>query len=144
MSVSVRFARSSDIDQIHAMGTSDRVFEVSPAIHFYEETELKEWVNAPHENVLLVAEESSQIIGFLYAKIMSHHWAMLDNFYVKPIFRQQGIGKQLLCCLTDILRQRGIVYVSTLCDSSDEVLLAQLPRQGFKRTKAYIWHEMFL
>ena len=79
MSAIVRLANTGDVDQIFGLGASESAFEISPAIHFYEKTELQEWLNTPRDNVLLVAEESSQIVGFLYAKIMSHHWAMLDN-----------------------------------------------------------------
>ncbi len=144
MSAIVRRATGDDVERIYALGTADRVFEVSPAIHFYEKSELEEWVGSPGENVLLVAEESGETVGFLYAKVMSHHWAMLDTFYVAPAWRGRGIAKQMLSFLSEALRQRGLEYISTLCDSSDAELLRHLPRQGFTPRKTYVWHEMFL
>jgi hypothetical protein len=80
----VRDAVPEDVSEIYALGRSDAAFRVSEAIHFYEERELSEWIARPEENILCVALSGSEIIGFCFCKVMSYHWAMLDNFYVKP------------------------------------------------------------
>jgi len=51
-----------------------------PAIRFYEHRELEEWITAPKENLLFVLDEGGEIAGFFFCKIMSSHWAYLDNF----------------------------------------------------------------
>ena len=35
-------------------------------------------------NILGVAEHNDAIVGFFFCKVMSSHWAMLDNFYLLP------------------------------------------------------------
>src|ERR1051325_435638 len=140
----IRQATLRDAEEIYELGKSDSAFEVSRSIPFYERTELEEWVRSPKDNVLLVAYADGRVVGFLFCKVISHHWAMLDNFYVLPQLRQQGIGSSLLTALTGALKSRGIEYVSALCNANDARLLDQLSRKGFLPAKTYVWLELFV
>lgn len=138
-----RRARLSDVSAIFEMGRSDRAFEVSDSIRFYEKAELELWAESPQDNVLLVLESQSQMAGFLFCKIISSHWAMLDNFYVKPSFRNRGGSRVLMDCLLTELHTRGIQYVSTLAAVDSRGLDDYLTHHGFKWARSYHWYELF-
>lgn len=138
----IRDAEFTDIDAILTLG-NDNAFAVSKHISFYERPELYEWIAERNNNIMLVAATSEQIAGFLYCKIMSCHWALLDNFYVHPNQRGHGYGRHLLLELNERLRKRGITYLSCLA-IDDASLSAQLNKLGFCRTKSYAWYETFL
>jgi ribosomal protein S18 acetylase RimI-like enzyme len=144
MSAVVRRARSEDADSIRNLGLGDPAFQVSERIPFYEREELVEWASAPRDNLLFVAEADGCIVGFFFCKVMSQHWAMLDNFYVVPSSRGTGVVDRLRRALTEALQQRGIVYLSTLVAKGDPGLSAKMSRYGFTQSKDYEWMERFL
>lgn len=144
MNCTVRPATLGDVDVIFAIGRSDPAFAVSDAISFYERSELVEWVGDPSDNILLVAEYESAVVGFLFCKVMSHHWAMLDNFYVRPEHRGKRFGLALFQELLRGLRGRGVVYLSALASPDDPEVANVIRRLGLARTKGYDWYELFL
>lgn len=140
----IRSARPNDAFQIRTLGTADPAFKVSDRILFYEHEELIEWALTPKDNILLVLEEHAEgeIIGFLYCKVMSYHWAMLDNSYVLPQHRGKKLGKLLYDTLLAELRARHIVYLTTLIEPGNPAA-ERIPRE-FKQAKAYGWYEAWL
>ena len=146
MSIIVRDASLADIPAIFTMGHSDVAFTVSDRIRFYEKAELQEWIASPKDNILLVlvADSSSDLAGFLFCKIMSYHWAMLDNFYIQPSFRGQHCDGLLMEELAKRLRQRRIAYLTALTANDQPALARYLKRHGFRTASLYQWNELFL
>jgi L-amino acid N-acyltransferase YncA len=142
--VSVRYAKVSDVHGIYSLGMSDSVFTVSERIRFYEKTELKQWARRKSENILLVLTVSDSIIGFLYCKIMSGHWAILDNIYVAPSNRNIANSKLLIDYLRKELRKRKIDYLTCLIKTQHKTLLRLANRVGFRVADNYYWCELFL
>ncbi len=140
----VRRANAGDADAIRNLGLSDSAFQVSERIPFYEREELVEWAEAPRDNLLFVSEGKEGMSGFFFCKIMSSHWAMLDKFYVVPRFRGTGTAEALRGALLGALRERGIVYVSTLVALDDRRLSERMEAYGLRHSKDYEWMEMFL
>lgn len=144
MAIVVRDAREKDIDAIYTLGSSDTVFQVSKHIPFYEREELTEWINNPKDNILCVADDNGNVIGFFFCKVMSWHWAMLDNFYCVPSFRNGKISSLMTDALIQRLRQRKVLYLSTLVEEGRISLGRFLRRQGFSMSKRYEWYEVFI
>ena len=143
MTVLVRRAIPADIDTLCALGKGEPAFSVSEKIRFYERKELEEWIADPEGNLLLVLDDEDVITGFLFCKIMSYHWAYLDNFYVRPGYRRHGQGMSLMQALLDLLREKKIVYLSTLVEEKDTFLAQYLGMSGFVSEKTYVWLERF-
>jgi len=137
-------ATAADVDAIFAFGTSHSEFEVSAAIRFYEKAELAEWIGRPEDDVVLVARNASGIVGFLFCKLMSSHWALLDNFLVRPDVRRHGCGTAMLRSLCARLQRRGIEYLSTLADAAKPTLHETLEHLRFKRQRPYVWFDRIL
>jgi len=144
MKLELRQAVLSDVDDLMALGAAHAGFSVSEKIRFYERDELIEWISKPDENILLAAVVDGRIAGFLFTKIMSWHWAMLDNFYLHPAQRGKQIGQRLLEELFKQLRARKIQYVSTLISTEEPELIAYFRRQNFDAGKSYVWCDRFL
>jgi len=104
----VHRAIPADIDPLFCMGSEEPAFGVSPQIWFYEREELIEWIASPEDNILLVLDDDGRIKGFLFCKVMSSHWAYLDNFYVHPSCCGHGHGHLLMQALLDLLRERRV------------------------------------
>jgi GNAT superfamily N-acetyltransferase len=144
MEVVIRDALLDDVDAVYRLGRSDRAFTVSEEIPFYERSELVEWIQSPDDNMLCVALRDGCLVGFFFCKVMSAHWAMLDNFYVVSDTRSGRVGRLLFDTLTSRLRQRGVVYLTTLVETGRVSLERLLRQEGFRLSKSYNWHELFL
>lgn len=142
--IKVRFATPEDADSIYALGVADSAFRVSNAIRFYEKSELVEWAGKTADNLLLVVEGDSEIVGFAFCKMMSHHWAMLDNFYIKPARRRYPASEYLWRRLLVELTNRKVMYLTCLVRDDHEAIVRLLCRRGFARQHNYTWLEMFL
>ena len=140
----IRRAIPADIDPLFCMGSEEPAFGVSPKIRFYERQELIEWIAAPDDNILLVLDDDGEINGFLFCKVMSSHWAYLDNFYVLPSCRGHGHGHLLMQALLDLLRERSVAYLSTLVAESDTYLSEYFGKCGLVTEKTYVWQERFV
>lgn len=83
-------------------------------------------------------------MGFLFCKVMSIHWALLDNFYVLPSARGNGVGAALLDSLKQILIEREIKYLSALFREQDAETPSFFQKFGFQRQMEYLWMDVFL
>lgn len=144
MTVIVHRATPDDIDPVFGMGQQEPAFGVSPQIRFYERRELEEWIAHPNDNILLVLDDDGTLCGFLFCKVMSSHWAYLDNFYVAPPARGHAYGHMLLAALHDILREQQIEYLSALVAETDSFLTGYFGKNGLETEKKYIWMEKFV
>jgi GNAT superfamily N-acetyltransferase len=140
----VRRAIPADIDPLFCMGSEEPAFGVSPQIRFYERQELTGWIAAPEDNLLLVLDADEDIKGILFCKVISCHWAYLDNFYVLPSCRGHGCGHLLMQALLDLLRERRVAYLSTLVAESDTFLSGYFGKCGLVTEKTYLWLERFV
>lgn len=142
--VRIRYAEPADAKAIYAMGRAESAFRVSGTIPFYEESELIEWATNRNENVLAVVEEGASVVGFLFCKVISHHWAMLDNFYLAPSSRNTAMAKALRDWLLADLRERRLSYLTCLIREDHRALLRLVRRLGFTPRNSYTWCELFL
>jgi len=145
MSVSVLPATNNDVDDIMLIG-EDPAFTVTPRIKFYDREEVIEWANNREANILLIMRrlDDRAPVGFCFCKVMSKNWAMLDNFFVLPEYRDQGFGQELINALRTEIRKRRIGYVSCLVEVGKVHTVNRLKRYGFEPGKVYEWRELFL
>lgn len=142
--VRVRYAEPADARVINAMGRGDEAFRVSESIPFYEESELIEWASNRQENILAVVELNEEVAGFLFCKVISHHWAMLDNFYLAPGARNTETAQRLRDWLFGELRTRKLSYLTCHIREDHESLLRLVRQLGFTQRNKYTWCELFI
>lgn len=115
---------------------------VNHKIGFYEPCELAAWMKKPRENLLFAVRYGKRYVAFVFAKIMSPHWALIDTFYVKPDMRKFGIGKFMQEKIDCLLKEAGVKYVSRVTKS--ENLHKFLPKMGYSKRDKYTWFDKFL
>jgi len=142
LQASIRTAEQRDVNHVYKIGTTYPDFAVSKRIRFYTKSEVREFIHKKSENILLVAEQDNNIIGFLSCKIMSHNWAMIDNLFIIPKYRGFGNGRALLEACLNKLKKRKIDYVTRLIKL--EKFSKRYPLMGFKPESKYIWVDEFI
>jgi GNAT superfamily N-acetyltransferase len=143
-SMILRHATEKDVHDIYKIGTSTTEFELSRKIKFYKKSELRQWIKDKKNNIVLVAVLDGKIIGFTVCKVMSHHWAMVDNFYVLKKYRKEGIGTYIEDHLESQLRKRKVKYVTRLVGADHRNSRMFLKKRGFREHDKYIWIDKFL
>lgn len=140
----MRSATPNDVESICNLGLDYDAFGVNASIPFYEHDEVTEWIRDSKHNILDVLEVGETIVGFYFCKIMSYHWALLDNFYCLKAYRGQGYGKHMLESLQRRLSDNKIQYVSLLVESDREDLQSFFTKHGFELSKQYVWIDKFI
>lgn len=137
-------AKISEAAEIYRLGKKIHELDFSRKYPFHELSEIKEFIIHPKENIFLVAKANGEIIGFIFARILSHHaggWCMLDNLGVEPKFRHEGIGETLLKGLYKEIKKRKVWYVQILESARHKKTRSFWKKMGYKETKMFIWAE---
>jgi N-acetylglutamate synthase-like GNAT family acetyltransferase len=137
--VKIRKAAAADIPLIYSLGRKTEELNFSPKMSFHDKAELKKFVKKTNTNILLVAETGDRIVGFLYAKIISRTWCILDNLAVEQAHQGKGIGHLLLNNFYNILKKKKISYVQVLEEIHHRKTRDFWKNQGFKEEKVFVW-----
>ena len=137
--IKIRRGKIKDISQIYNLGKHAKELEFSKKMNFHDRLELKEFVTKTKDNILLVSIIGNKIVGFLYAKIVSREWCILDNLVVKEEFREHGVGSLLLQDLCEILKKKKVNYLQLLEDIHHKKTREFWKKKGFKEEKKFIW-----
>jgi GNAT superfamily N-acetyltransferase len=82
-----------------------------------------------------IVEHDSSIIGFVLLMHRENGVAQLRYFYLEPQYRGMGLGKKLMNCYMDFLKEKG--YQSSYLWTTHELQAAAslYTRHGFKLTE---------
>lgn len=138
--VKIRDAESRDVGTLYKMGIVEEGFAVSSQSRFYTKNYLKDWIENPDNDVLLVAEIQNEIVGFLFCRVNRNYWAMLENIAVSTSVRRQGIGTALLTECLKRLRARGINYIAGIVRESNSNIEFFI-NKGFSMGNRFVWIE---
>jgi N-acetylglutamate synthase-like GNAT family acetyltransferase len=140
----IRKATLQDLDQIYKLGKNAPELKVSNKTEFSSVTELENAINWL-SGVFLIAEQGSEIIGFLYANTTDFEVPLLATaclvyIVIKPEFRQQKIGQQLYDECEKILKARNIktIYCWANLEGNGEIINF-MQKNGFETGHKYIW-----
>jgi len=137
--VKIRRAKLKDINEIYSIGICAKELEFSKDMNFHEKAELKEFINHPKDNILIVAVVEKKVVGFTFAKIVSTSWCMLDNMVIEDKFRDNGIGSLFLEELYSILKREKIGYIQILEEIHHKKTRDFWKKKGFHEEKKFIW-----
>lgn len=119
-------------------------FKVSEKITFYEKKEIEFWVSKPKDNLLYGVFNKNKCVGFCFCKIISNHWALIDNFYINVEYRSKNIGSKLQSYIENKLKRRNISYVSRVTRDNNISMHKFLLKNGYAQQDKYIWFDKFL
>lgn len=137
--MNVRKATSADIEAIYELGRAVDEFTVSDeTVNFWPKELLANAVQS-NDALILVAEDEG-IIGFLIVNYNSSlKKALIENIYVQPDKRGQGIGDKLLEHMFKLLPDMGCEYVATLVPLDAQDALDLYQRNGLAEGETFVW-----
>jgi aminoglycoside 6'-N-acetyltransferase I len=104
--------------------------------------EMLEIFNTLDENPVFIAYENNQIIGFIELSIHtsapgceSHRIGFIEGWYVKPTFRNQGIGRQLVEAGERWARDKGCHEMASDTNESYPMSPLAHKRLGYQETE---------
>ena len=129
-----------DIDKVYNLGINIKEFSVSSSSRFWNKEELTNWLNNKND-ILLIAEDKNQIIGFLFCKFHKEtENAIIDNIFVRKDYRNKKVGTKLMeVCLKKL--SKSCTYVYTLVKPNNKRSINFFKEMGFKIGFKFLWME---
>lgn len=98
---------------------------------------------AENGTLLLVAEENSEIVGFLFgfldpSPVLKRPTALLDALFVCEEHRSKGIGKALALRFREWAKEQGVYAIELKVMSQNTAALRLYESLGFSETKKYM------
>lgn len=98
---------------------------------------------AGNGTLLLVAEENSEIVGFLFgfldpSPVLKRPTALLDALFVCEEHRGKGIGKALALRFREWAKEQGVYAIELKVMSQNTTALRLYENLGFGETKKYM------
>ena len=136
----IRTARIEDIPTIHNLGEGVDEFHTSEhSPNFWPETVLEKCVDK-EDVYFFVATQADEIVGFIIANCnRSLSKVLIENIFVKPAFRGQGIGSSLAKKVVETARSQKFQFIITLIPPDDMAATMAYESAGFARGEVFVW-----
>lgn len=139
--IKIREAKIGDLEAIYRIGLLEEGFAVSSETRFYGKGYLKNWIENPGDDILLVAEFDDKVVGFAFASAMINKWVIWENLAVAERAQGQGVGKALAKEVFRRIKERGIDYIAGWVRVENKVIRKFLKKKGFEEGFKFIWVE---
>lgn len=121
--MNIRKATSIDVEQIRNLGNSTKEFETSNGVVLFRPKEIIQNCINKNDVLILVAEEKTEIVGFIIANLnCSLKKAELENLVVREDTRKLGIWTELMKIMLEELKELQIENVVGLTNTLVEFL----------------------
>lgn len=139
--MNIRSARLEDTDAIHQLGSTVDEFTVNnKTVSFWPKPLLAAAIEGD-DAIVLVAEEAGIIYGFIITNCnRSLSKAIIENIYVVPDRRGEGVGQRLLSTLEKELLAHNYHYVATLVPP-DDAAATLYQHAGFSHGEIFVWYD---
>jgi len=138
--MTIRTAKPEDVKAIHALGKNVSEFTTGKeTVTFWPESILIRTVQ-DETVIILVAEVDKEVVGFIIAncnKPLSK--ALIENIYVRPDNRGQGIGTALVKALVKEANAREYEYIAVLTPPTDTPAIKTYKKAGFTPGETFLW-----
>jgi ribosomal protein S18 acetylase RimI-like enzyme len=137
--MNIRRAIIEDANAIYELGKSVEEFAVNnETVTFWPKELLVQAIQS--EDALIFIAEDEAIVGFVIVNYNhSFKKAIIENMYVSPDKRGQGISDQLLEGAIRQLIAMGCEYVATLVPPNAQGALDLYSRNGFSQGETFMW-----
>lgn len=139
----IRKARVKDVENIHKIGVSEKYFEIQEGItDFWDEIELKKWIQSK-DDVCLVVEEEKKVLGFLLSIFHKPSGkVILENLWVDPSLREKGIAKEMISFAVTHLKEKGATYFCAMVNENNKNALKLLEKMNFNKGLKFYWMDL--
>jgi len=141
--MNIKKAITSDVDAIHALGNTENEFNVSDEVVTFWPKHILFNIIDSKIDLLLIAEDKNEIIGFIIINNnLVFNKAIVENIFVSPQFREQGVAKKLLDVAMDMIGTTGCKYICAL--TSNDKAISFYKSNGFKKGRNFAWLDKVL
>lgn len=140
--VIIRNAKLEDTKTINTLGQNVDEFATGKAtVTFWPESILESAVQT--DTVMtLVAEIEGNIAGFIIGNCnKSLRKVLIENLYVHPTYRRQGIGSKLAQALINEAGVQGYEYLAALVPPDDKAAIKTYQKVGFTPGEQFLWFD---
>lgn len=126
-----------DIPQMRKWARENRELWVYEKSAWHDETTLKDWIQNPKDDLILVAKEGNKTVGMILVYLL-RDWALCSDVFVVPQYRRKGIGKALIKKALEHFKSKGIdgLHLVTHLNNSAINFYKKL---GFKKGYNFVW-----
>lgn len=139
----IRDAVPDDAAAIYELGIDEPGFQVTESFGFYAYDDLVEWLREPGDDILRVAVDDDQLIGFLFCRLVRPRAAILENIAVVEPLRHQGVGLALLRDALRRLQKQRVKSVHGLVRTMNPSL-GFFEHAGFELGHPFMWISLSL
>lgn len=91
-------------------------------------------------SIFFVAASGSKIVGFIIAnRNKSLSKTEIENIFVTPDFRRQGIGRDLVRKIVEISKLDHCQFISVLTPPADIAAIRTYEKAGFAKGEVFLW-----
>ncbi len=130
MNIIIEDANIEDIPTMLRWGQNTRELWGDDSGAWYEENDLRDWINNPGEDFILVARDGEKLAGMCFAYQM-RGWAYCDMLYVDAPYRGRGIGTKFLDEVESRTKQKSTV-LGLFVKQDNEIAQAVYKKRGFE------------
>lgn len=136
MAVAFRLARPSDADEVHLLRRTFYLEDGSPWAESPSRQALEALLNAPGAGRVWVADDDGLLVGYAvlaYGYSLEFHGrdAFVDELYLAPSHRRQGLGTTALRILQSACRAAGVQALHLEVDVGNAAARALYHAWGF-------------
>lgn len=138
--IDIRKASNQDVPIIYRLGKNIVEFHTSDqAPNFWPEEVLRNCIGK-EDVYFFVAGLNDEIVGFVIANCnRSLSKVQLENIFVKPEFRGQGIGTNLAKNVIEVAKSDQYQFISVLTPPSDIGAIKAYEKAGFVKGETFLW-----
>ncbi len=138
--IEIRKACTEDVPPIHRLGKDVEEFHTSDqAPNFWPEEVLLNCIGK-EDVYFFVATSGNEIVGFIIAnRNMSLSKTEIENIFVKPDFRRQGIGSDLAKKVVESAKSDKYQFISVLTPPGDIAAVKTYEEAGFAKGETFLW-----
>jgi ribosomal protein S18 acetylase RimI-like enzyme len=138
--IEIRNATSKDVPVIYKLGEHVDEFHTSDqAPNFWPEPLLQNCIGK-EDVYFLVAMSGNDIAGFIIANLnKSLSKVLIENIFVSPDFRGQGIGSGLAKKIVEAAKSDKYQFISALTPLDDIAAIKAYESAGFSKGEAFLW-----
>lgn len=131
---------ASDVSKLHALASNVPEFRVNKdTVNFWSQAVLANAANSK-DVFIFAAKRDGAIIGFILASYSSGlKKSTIENMYVQPEFRKQGVGDALLAECSKNVVAAGCEYIATLVPIDAEGAESLYLKAGFSKGETFRW-----
>lgn len=138
--IKIRQADDQDVSLVFELGAHVTEFHTSDqAPNFWPKDVLSSCIGK-EDVYFFVATSNNEIVGFVIANCnKSLSKVLIENIFVKPEFRGQGIGTSLVKKVIEIAKADRYQFISVLTPPSDIAAIKAYEKAGFTKGEIFLW-----